>query len=170
MGRVFRYEISPDLLRPLREFAVENAGSSPKEYRVAWASWVDTHEDAVTAECIRLEKLGFAGNSLDKLAKAARYYLSRPAQPKTRSEETCPRVSTSVAFQKAAKAHVTTALASADPPRPAISYEDFCRTNTDILRNEVARLLDLMIDTNAIVVRLRKAYQNCYSRLRSALD
>lgn len=165
MPRLFRHDIGRELRGPLRDFAQANSGTSPQEYARAWAAWRERHEQAIADETQRLRLAGFVGDVADKLAKAARYYFARPPRlrPTRQPETRAARVFTTREFQSAARAHC---LGAEDAARPTSLYDDFCLTHRALLCREVGSLVQAGLPAHDITVRLRKAYKNCYDRVK----
>ena len=79
---IFRYKLSDETMSLLAKFSKGHQYDDRHAYKDAWELWLNENRDAVAREEMRLKKLGFHGDVIDKMFKAGRYYFREKKEGK----------------------------------------------------------------------------------------
>ena len=178
-ARVLRFEFSDELIEHVTAFANLHQYDDRKTYKEAWAAWLAHDEIAALlhAEIGRLNDLGYTGDVADKLFKSGRYYFrgKEPANHPVNEKKHRKYVLLNRDLLNAMDDHIERGLrqdengadANANAYTPAKGFADFYKTwnTTEVdttLRNEVARLSEIMPSGEAVHDKLKKTYKNRY--------
>lgn len=156
---VFRYKLCETIMLLLADFAQIHAHDDRHMYRDAWNLWCEKNEEAIKNETERLKSIGYDGDVEDKMYKAGRYYFRDKknilATPKSRRKY----ISMSRKLVNAMDMHITRHIGMP----PATGYSQFCFDNTEILYDEIVRLLqEEKLVANEIQLKIKKTYKNRY--------
>jgi hypothetical protein len=80
-GRVYRHEFCLAVFDKLKEFTAEHSHLDRKAHKLAWNQWVSDNGDIIAEETERLRTVGYAGDVVDKMFKACRYYVAKRLSP-----------------------------------------------------------------------------------------
>jgi hypothetical protein len=157
---IFRYKFTNDVMDELTSFAKIHQYDDRKTYKDAWAEWIELNQMLIRGEIERLTSLGYTGNIIDKMYRASRYYFrnkTKKPQPVKRRKY----ISVDSEMLDAMDTHIHKNIKN-EGYKPSVGYSDFCETNSDILRDEVAKMCmgDLSVDD--IIQKIKKTYKNRY--------
>lgn len=159
----YRYEIPDSIKARLREFAHANKDLPSREFARSWQFWVKQNGKILSRALEELQESGYAGDPLDKLQKAARYYYSRPRPAKQETKTRRTRVPLGEEYVSECKNFIQV---NACRPgfKPALGFEEFCNAKVDVCRREIFRLMSDGVDDSIIRPMLVKCFGNCYTR------
>ena len=86
-GKIFRYKLSDDIMAIISQFAKIHQFDDRHAYKEAWARWLVDQQDTVEREVMRLQQLDYAGDIIDKMFKAGRYYFREKTAIKKHDED-----------------------------------------------------------------------------------
>lgn len=161
---IYRFKLDDAVVSEISRFSKIHQYDSNKDYKKFWASWCDENSDMVRSEIDRLSTLGYTGDIMDKMYKAGRYYF-RKKQVATIVEPKQRRlyISMDAVVLDTMDEHIRSRVSDNDFT-PAQGYEWFCVKYSDILHNEICRLVtdDNTITAKDIVSKIKKTYKNRY--------
>jgi hypothetical protein len=73
----YRYEFGKPFCDALEQFARLHKYDDRKVFKEAWTVWAEENVEWIERECEALKESGYAGDSLDKMFKSARYYYRK---------------------------------------------------------------------------------------------
>ena len=171
-NKIFRFKLSDEIMELITQFAKTYQHADRHAYKEAWQQWTTNQQEIVGSEIARLKQLGYEGDVLDKMFKAGRYYF--------RSKTTAPAPAPAAVVKTDAgekrrrayyvlnpdilrdmDAHITAQMNQTDF-KPAKGYEQFCEHHKDLLRREIARLIQMPITPEKIAEKIKKTYKNRY--------
>ena len=174
--RVYRHRLSQTISDMLSDFAHLHAYEERNDYNKSWELWVSDNKGLVHAEGKRLAAEGFAGDHIDKMYKAARYYfrkksITKPVAPKTRRLY----VGTAREVLEAMDQSIRASLSSDSPGSPADTYSLFesDSVTSGVVSREVARLADAAgpgLSEAEARDKLKKTFKNRYYKIVSKLE
>jgi len=159
---IFRYKFQYDFTRELFVFSKIHQYDPRKEFKEAWKIWLEENECIVDDEVRRLQNLGYDGNILDKMFKSARYYFRKKGTEKKAPTQRRIYVGVQKNLLDAMDKHIRMGISTEDY-KPSDGFDDFCKKNTDILKEEVNNLCkNGFTDSNQIKNKIKKTYKNRY--------
>jgi hypothetical protein len=159
---IYRYKFEDTFTKELYKFSKIHQYDHRKDFKIAWNVWVEDNAELVENETRRLENLEYEGDILDKMFKSARYYFRKKSTekkaPKTRREY----VSVQKELLDAMDSHIKNNIKD-EHYKPSDGFLEFCKTNMELLKEEVSILCKNGI-TNSIEVKdkIKKTYKNRY--------
>jgi hypothetical protein len=132
-----------------------------KSFKEAWENWTEEEEELIETEISRLNKLGYEGDILDKMFKSARYYFRKKGTTKPEPKERRKYVGVHKDLLDAMDTHILNGRNLPDY-KPSEGFVDFCKTNTEDLKEEIAKLLENDMDSSEIMNKIKKTYKNRY--------
>jgi hypothetical protein len=184
--KVFRYKLSDNIMLLITQFAKIHQYDDRHSYKDAWLNqWLNDYGELVEREISRLEQLGYKGDVIDKMFKAGRYYFREKESLEKKKndvdtnddnnantnaseerEEDKPRRTYCVMKPDVIKAMDTHLLSIMKEPKfkPANGYKQFCEQYMDILRVEIARLIQegTVMTAEKLSEKIKKTYKNRY--------
>lgn len=172
-SKIFRYKLSDDIMLNITQFAKIHQLDDRHSYKEAWNRWLSDHQDSVEREVSRLEQIGYAGDVIDKMFKAGRYYFrekndSKPTTTAVPAEKNKrDYIVMSSEMIQAMDTHLI-GIVNQTNFKPALAYDQFCEQHIDLLRKEIGRLVT---DYNTITGKkmadkFKKTYKNRYFSLK----
>jgi len=159
---IYRFKFSADFMEKLYEFSKVHQYDERKVFKESWELWIKENEDSMNNEFRRLDELGYCGDILDKMFKSARYYFRKKSTTKPEPKERRIYVSCHKDTLDAMDNHILKGITS-DTYKPSDGFKDFCIQHTDLLKDEIKRLLQAnMTDTEEIREKIKKTYKNRY--------
>lgn len=158
---IFRYNFDDNIMDELTTFAKIHQHDDRKTYKEAWKLWLETNKEFVDVEKTRLLVLGYKGDVIDKMYKAARYYFRKKSNVKPDPKNRRKYISMEYELISAMDKHILRNIYNPNYT-PSSGYSDFCHIHLDIIRSEIYRLLDIGISTEDISVKFKKTYKNRY--------
>jgi len=171
---VFRYTYSVEFIEELRSFAnqaKEQNKMHRHDFKEAWKCyWESTPRltAKMEEEIERLAKLGQpTDETRDKMYKSARYYFSKHHEDNEKNKEKEKKKPKYKGFSKDFLAkidiHIQNAALQDDQnnEKPAILYDDFCKTHQAEIIHEIIRL-NQQVDPVIFSRKCKKTYKNRY--------
>ena len=159
---IYRYKFTEDFMHELFTFSKVHQYDHRKDFKEAWSVWIDTNENAVNEEVIRLTQLGYEGNILDKMFKSARYYFRKKSTEKKAPAPRREYVGVRKDLLEAIDSHINLHIASANY-KPSDGYNDFCNSNLELIKDEINHLCRSgFTNSEEIKQKIKKTYKNRY--------
>lgn len=156
---IFRYKFSEEFITELYKFSKIHQYDDRGTYKEAWKTWIEENEVAIGYEVRRLNEIGYDGDTIEKMYKSSRYYFRKKSTEKKEPSVRRTYVGVSQNLLDSMDKYISESLGT----KPAISFNEFCKTNIDILQEEVKRLCSKnIIDPNEIKAKIKKTYKNRY--------
>jgi hypothetical protein len=113
-------------------------------------------------ELRRLKELGYEGDIIDKMFKSCRYYFRKKSTEKKEPTKRRIYVGMQKEMLEAMDDHIKTNIGIGNF-KPSIGFDEFCKENIDLLKEEVAALCRAgMTDPVDIKAKIKKTYKNRY--------
>ena len=141
-----------------------------KEFKEKWLIWVNHHNILYETEKQRLTKIRCKGDLDDKIFKSARYYYRKK---KTENKSFTTRKSYegfSKNIRNMMKNHIIYIVSQYENIRPMEAYDDFCKTQTQNIYNEIKLFLRQSakkIEPYPFAIQFRKSYKNHFYKIRN---
>jgi hypothetical protein len=192
-SKIFRYKLSDEIMSSITQFAKIHQLDDRHMYKEAWNRWLVNEQDNVEREVARLEQLDYKGDILDKMFKAGRYYFrekvaikAKPANADTDTVNTANTnadtdTDTNADTNKKTREYIVMdpviiqtmdqhlrGLMSNKNFKPALAYNQFCEQHTELVRQEIRRLMAQNIPSEKMSAKIKKTYKNRYYILHNA--
>lgn len=159
---IYRYKFTNEFTNELYKFSKIHQYDHRKDFKEAWEIWIDDNSNLVDGEVRRLTNLGYNGDILDKMFKSARYYFRKKSTEKKEPVKRRIYVGSQKDLLEAMDNHIKTNISSGEF-KPADGFDEFCKQNVDILKDQVNQLIRSGItDSNEIKSKIKKTYKNRY--------
>jgi hypothetical protein len=159
---IYRYKFTNDFTNELYKFSKIHQYDHRKDFKEAWEIWIDDNSNLVDHEVRRLTNLGYDGDVLDKMFKSARYYFRKKSTEKKEPVKRRIYVGSQKDLLEAMDDHIKCNISSGEF-KPADGFDEFCKKNVDILKDQVNQLIRSGItDSNEIKSKIKKTYKNRY--------
>jgi hypothetical protein len=159
---IYRYKFTNDFTNELYKFSKIHQYDHRKDFKEAWEIWIDDNTNLVDDEVRRLTNLGYDGDILDKMFKSARYYFRKKSTEKKEPVKRRIYVGSQNDLLEAMDDHIKSNISSGEF-KPADGFDEFCKKNVDILKDQVNQLIRSGItDSNEIKSKIKKTYKNRY--------
>ena len=159
---IYRYKFTEDFTSELFKFSKIHQYDHRKDFKEAWNVWFEENNEIVNDEIRRLTNLGYDGDVQDKMFKSARYYFRKKSTEKKAPTERRIYVGVQKGLLDAMDEHILSKIDS-KKCKPSESFDDFCKNNTDLLKEEVNILCRNGITDNVeIKQKIKKTYKNRY--------
>ena len=158
---IYRFKFTQSFMDELYKFSKIHQYDDRKSFKEAWENWTEEEEELIETEISRLNKLGYEGDILDKMFKSARYYFRKKGTSKPEPKERRKYVGVHKDLLDAMDAHILNGRNLPDY-KPSEGFVDFCKTNTEDLKEEIASLLENDMDSSEIMNKIKKTYKNRY--------
>jgi len=158
---IYRFKFTQNFMDELYKFSKVHQYDDRKSFKESWDNWTEEEEDLIETEISRLNKLGYEGDILDKMFKSARYYFRKKGTSKPEPKERRKYVGVHKDLLDTMDAHILNGRNLPDY-KPSEGFVDFCKTNTEDLKEEIAKLLENDMDSSEIMNKIKKTYKNRY--------
>lgn len=159
---IFRYKFTDDFNKELYKFSKIHQYDERKDFKEAWTIWMEEQDDIINDEIRRLTNLGYDGNILDKMFKSARYYFRKKSTEKKAPKKRRNYMGAQKELLDAMDEHIKLNINNAYY-KPSDGFDDFCKSNVDLLKNEVNVLCRIGFnDASEIKAKIKKTYKNRY--------
>ena len=158
---IYRFKFTQNFMDELYKFSKIHQYDDRKSFKEAWENWTEEEEELIETEISRLNKLGYDGDVLDKMFKSARYYFRKKGTSKPEPKERKKYVGVHKDLLDAMDKHILNGRNTPDY-KPSEGFVDFCKTNTEDLKEEISRLLENNMDSSEIMNKIKKTYKNRY--------
>jgi hypothetical protein len=159
---IYRYKFTEDFTNELFKFSKIHQYDHRKDFKEAWNVWFEENNEIVNDEIRRLTNLGYDGDVQDKMFKSARYYFRKKSTEKKAPTERRIYVGVQKGLLDAMDEHILSKIES-KKFKPSESFDDFCKNNIDLLKEEVTLLCNNgNINSAEIKQKIKKTYKNRY--------
>lgn len=159
---IYRYKFTDEFMQYLFVFSKIHQYDDRKDFKEAWNTWVEENKNIVDEEIRRLTNIGYDGDILDKMYKSARYYFRKKTIDNKEPLQRRIYLGCDKIFLEAIDTHITNNIAT-DNYKPSDGFDNFCKCEIEILKNEVNRLYNNGLkDHIDIKNKLKKTYKNRY--------
>ena len=159
---IFRYKFTDDFTGELFKFSKIHQYDHRKDFKEAWNIWTEDNDDIVSEEVRRLTNLHYDGDILDKMFKSARYYFRKKSTEKKEPLKRRDYIAIQRDLLDAMDDHIKSNI-SGDDYKPSDGFDEFCKANIDLLKEEV-NILCRNGFTNSVEIKnkIKKTYKNRY--------
>lgn len=158
---IYRYNFDECFMEELTSFAKIHQYDDRKVYKDAWKLWVEENESIIKKEECRLKNIGYEGDVIDKMYKAARYYFRKKPQVKVDPKKRRKYISMDQEVIINMDQHIIRNMSNKEYT-PSNGYSDFCKQHVEMIKIEIKRLVDLSICVEEISTKFKKTYKNRY--------
>ena len=159
---IYRYKFTDDFTTELFKFSKVHQYDHRKDFKEAWEIWMEDNDELVNNEVRRLTNLSYDGDIIDKMFKSARYYFRKKSTEKKAPSERRDYVGTQKDMLDAMDSHIKSKI-NDDNYKPSDGFDEFCKSNMDLLKEEVSNLCkNGFTDSNEIKQKIKKTYKNRY--------
>lgn len=159
---IYRYKFTNEFTNELYKFSKIHQYDHRKDFKEAWEIWIDDNSNLVDDEVRRLTNLGYNGDIIDKMFKSARYYFRKKSTEKKEPVKRRIYVGSQKDLLEAMDNHIKSNISSREF-KPADGFDEFCKQNIDILKDQVNQLIRSGItDSNELKSKIKKTYKNRY--------
>ena len=163
---VYRYKLNDEIMELITKFAKIHQYDDRKSYKESWKLWVEKNSETLNREKNRLKDIGYKGSVEDKMFKSGRYYFrKKPVETKEKQKEKQERrnyISMDHTILDAMDEHISNSMKN-DNFSPASGYNNFCKENFNLLKDEICRICENNeITTEDITSKIKKTYKNRY--------
>lgn len=158
---IYRFKFTQHFMDELYKFSKIHQYDDRKSFKEAWENWAEEKEELIESESSRLTNLGYEGDIEDKMFKSARYYFRKKGITKPEPKERRKYVGVHKELLDAMDSHILNGRNLPDY-KPSEGFVDFCKTNTQELKDEIAKLLENNMDSSEIMNKIKKTYKNRY--------
>jgi len=159
---IFRYKFTDEFTGELFKFSKIHQYDHRKDFKEAWNIWTEDNDDIVSEEVRRLTNLRYDGDILDKMFKSARYYFRKKSTEKKEPLKRRDYIAIQRDLLDAMDDHIKSKI-NADDYKPSDGFDEFCKANIDLLKEEV-NILCRNGFTNSVEIKnkIKKTYKNRY--------
>ena len=162
---IFRYKFNDLFAEQLYEFSKIHQYDDRATFKEAWTEWTEENNELIDSEVKRLTELGYEGNILEKMFKSSRYYFRKKSTEKKAPAQRRPYIGMTQELLDSMDDYISRTLTI----KPSLSFIEFCRTNIEILQEEVKRLCSKGIkEPLEIKDKIKKTYKNRYFTIINA--
>jgi hypothetical protein len=159
---IYRYKFREEFVGELYKFSKIHQYDHRKDFKEAWQLWIEENNDIVSDEVRVLSNTGYEGDILDKMFKSARYYFRKKSTEKKEPMKRRKYCGVSKAVLDSMDNHISSNITNEDY-KPSTGFESFCMTTSEMLKDEVTRLITLGFkDLDETREKLKKTYKNRY--------
>jgi hypothetical protein len=165
---IFRYKFTDEFMRELFVFSKIHQYDHRKDFKDAWTIWTEENRIIIDEEIRRLTNNGYDGDILDKMYKSARYYFRKKTTEKKAPTTRRSYLGCDKEILEAIDIHIKNNI-NTDNYKPSSGFDDFCKSKTELLKEEVTRLYNSGLkDHIEIKNKLKKTYKNRYFLMANA--
>jgi hypothetical protein len=159
---IFRFKFTEEFTGQLYIFSKIHEHDHRKDFKEAWAIWLEENNDFVEKEVNRLENIGYEGDILDKMFKSARYYFRKKSTEKKEPQQRKDYIGVNRELLNKIDEHIQTVVIT-EKYKPSNAFETFCDENTELLKNEEQWFHNNgLTNREDIKSKLKKTYKNRY--------
>ena len=159
---IYRYKFTNEFTDELYKFAKIHQYDHRHDFKDAWNVWTEDNADLVNDEVHRLTQLRYDGDVLDKMFKSARYYFRKKSTEQKEPAKRRVYVGAHKDLLDAMDQHILKCLLAGEF-KPSSGFDDFCKQNADMLKDQVALFVRANItDPDEIKDKIKKTYKNRY--------
>ena len=159
---IYRYKFTDVFTSELYIFSKVHQYDNRSDFKEAWEDWLENNENIVSNEVMRLTKLGYEGDILDKMFKSARYYFRKKSTEKKAPIKRRTYMGVQKETINAIDEHIRSAMSNVNF-KPSDGFDEFCKSNIEILKEEVQLLCQSgFTNSEEIKNKIKKTYKNRY--------
>lgn len=159
---IYRFKFTEEFMEELYKFSKIHQYDHRKDFKEAWKIWAEENVDIINAEDERLARLGYEGETMDKMFKSARYYFRKKNPIKQEPKKRRQYINVTHELLSAMDAHISKNIGITDY-QPKTGFLSFCLENDVVLRQTVSKIIEQGIkDSHLIQEKLKKTYKNRY--------
>ena len=159
---IYRYKFTQEFTDEMFKFSKVHQYDHRKDFKDAWNIWLEENDEIVNDEIRRLTNLGYDGNIQDKMFKSAKYYFRKKGTEKKEPIKRKDYIGVQRSMLDAMDKHIISKIVS-DVCKPSDCFNEFCKNNIDLLKEEINSLYRNGISDSAeIKQKLKKTYKNRY--------
>ena len=166
IASIHRYKFTQLFMDELYKFSKVHQYDERKLFKESWTIWIEESHELIKNEEDRITKLGYEGDVLDKMFKSARYYFRKKTSIKPDPKERRKYVSLNKEILEEMDKDILRGLNN-KKFKPSEGFDNFCEKNTDLIKKEIELLLDKKIESEDILLKIKKTYKNRYFMLIS---
>ena len=159
---IYRYKFIDSIIVELHNFSKIHQFDTREDFKRSWNDWVIENNIIISQETQRLLELGYEGDVTDKMFKSARYYFRKKGTEKKESIVRRDYIGIQKILLESMDNHIKNNIDNKNF-KPSDGFDNFCKENLDLLKNEVSRLIEFNIkDPKEIKNKIKKTYKNRY--------
>ncbi len=159
---IFRFKFTEEFMEELYKFSKIHQYDHRKDFKEAWNIWIEDNAEIIQNEDERLLRLGYDGETLDKMFKSARYYFRKKNPIKQEPKKRRQYINVPHELLAAMDLHIVNHLGK-DDYQPKTGFLSFCIENDVVLKQTVSKIVEQGIkDSHVIQDKLKKTYKNRY--------
>lgn len=159
---IYRYKFTNEFTDELFKFSKIHQYENRHDFKESWLEWIEDNDTFIDEEVRRLSNLGYDGDIMDKMFKSARYYFRKKSTEKKQPIKRRKYIAIQKNLLDCMDIHINKNI-HLDNFKPSEGFDDFCKSNTEILKEEVLRLYrESITDSNEIKCKIKKTYKNRY--------
>lgn len=159
---IFRFKFTEEFMEELYKFSKIHQYDHRKDFKEAWKIWAEENADIINAEDERLARLGYEGETMDKMFKSARYYFRKKNPIKQEPKKRRQYITVTHELLSAMDKHISKNICVSEY-QPKTGFLSFCLENNVVLKQTVAKIVEQGIkDSQLIQDKLKKTYKNRY--------
>jgi len=166
IASIHRYKFTQLFMDELYKFAKVHQYDERKLFKESWNIWIEESHELIKNEEDRIKKIGYDGDVLDKMFKSARYYFRKKSNIKNEPKERRKYVSLNKEMLEEMDKDILSGLTK-NKFKPSEGFDNFCEKNKDLIKKEIEVLLDKKIESDDIMLKIKKTYKNRYFMLIS---
>jgi hypothetical protein len=166
--KIFRYKFTQEFMDHLYEFSKIHQYEHRSEFKESWVSWTIDNKDIIDEEVERLTSLQYIGDISEKMFKSARYYFRKKSTVKAEPKERRVYIKTiNQELLESMDSHISKSLKTTRSFKPSDGFNQFCQEHSELIKEEIMKLLATDIDKEVIKDKIKKTYKNRYSQFRN---
>jgi hypothetical protein len=167
MINIYRYKFTNEFTEELYKFSKIHQYDDKNDFKEAWNSWIKDNDDIVCQEVRRVVNLGYNGDVITKMFKSARYYFRKKNNEQKQPTERRNYIGVQKELLESMDKDIETNIKNNSKYKPSDAFHSYCNENTDLLKEEIKRLLKIGFnDPNEIKNKIKKTYKNRYFLLQ----
>lgn len=164
-SNIYRFKFTEDFMEELYKFSKIHQYDDRKSFKEAWELWVEDNEVLIDEETLRLAKLGYTGDVLDKMFKSARYYFRKKSSEKKEPRKRRQYIGVSHELLDAMDTHISDNIFN-DDYQPKNGFVSFCKENETVVKDTIGKIIEQGVsDLDLIEEKIKKTYKNRYFML-----
>ena len=153
-ANIYRYKFTEHFMAQLYVFSKIHQYDDRHSFKDAWQLWIEENDELVKTEELRILRLGYEGDVLDKMFKSGRYYFRKKSTIESEPKKRREYINVSKRLIETIDIHVTTSKRM----KPSDAFDQFYKENTELVKEEIAYLCKHPLDI--IEDKIKKTYKN----------
>lgn len=162
LNNIYRYKFTDNFTCELLRFSKIHQYDHRKDFKEAWDIWIEENAIIVEEEIRRLQNLGYIGDIKEKMFKSSRYYFRKKSTEKKAPKKRRDYVGVKKELLEIMDNHIKIGILD-KTYKPSIAFNDFCKNNVELLKEEVNILFQHgFTEPDEIKRKIKKTYKNRY--------